>query len=125
MLCSLHGEDSNIDVEDLLRYGVGLGWFRNVGTMENARHRVDTLVEILKDSSLLLDGDDNGTVKMHDVIRDVAINIAIEDEQMFTIRSSTDLKDWPKWNNSTAISLPGIDVCELPERLECSKLQLF
>uniref|UniRef100_A0A2N9JBY9 NB-ARC domain-containing protein n=1 Tax=Fagus sylvatica TaxID=28930 RepID=A0A2N9JBY9_FAGSY len=76
LLCSLHGEDSNIDVEDLLRYGVGLGWFRNVDTMENARHRVDTLVERLKDSSLLLDGDDNGTVKMHDIIRDVAINIA-------------------------------------------------
>uniref|UniRef100_A0A2N9GLD7 AAA+ ATPase domain-containing protein n=1 Tax=Fagus sylvatica TaxID=28930 RepID=A0A2N9GLD7_FAGSY len=66
-------------------------------------------------------------VKMHDVIRDVAINIAVEDKHMFTIRSAIDLEDLSKWNNSTAISLPGIDidVCELPERLECSKLQLF
>jgi Leucine-rich repeat (LRR) protein len=125
LLCSLHGEDCNIDVEDLLRYGVGLGLFDNVDTIEDARYRVDTLVERLKDSSLLLDGDYNGTVKMHDVIRDVAINIAIEDKHMFTIRSAIDLKERSKWNNSTAISLPGIDVCELPERLECSKLQLF
>uniref|UniRef100_A0A2N9JCC7 AAA+ ATPase domain-containing protein n=1 Tax=Fagus sylvatica TaxID=28930 RepID=A0A2N9JCC7_FAGSY len=127
LLCSLHGEDCNIDIDDLLRYGVGWGSFDNVYTIEDARCRVDTLVQKLKDSSLLLDGDYNGAVKMHDVIRDVAINIAVEDKHMFTIRSAIDLEDLSKWNNSTAISLPGIDidVCELPERLECSKLQLF
>ena len=64
-LCSLHGEDYVIEVEDLLRYGVGLGLFDNVDTIEGARCRVHTLVEKLKDSSFLLDGKDNGTVKMH------------------------------------------------------------
>jgi hypothetical protein len=41
----------------------------------------------------LLEGEESGTVKMHDVIRDVAIYIADKDKQMLTIRSSDDLKN--------------------------------
>jgi hypothetical protein len=124
LICSLHGEDCEIKVEDLMRYGVGLGLFHNIDRIEDARYRVYTLVERLKVSCLLLDGNGHGIVKMHDIIRDVAINIAAEEKHMFTIRSAIDLQERSKWTNSIAISLP-YDVCELPKKLECSKLQLF
>ncbi|KAL0005341.1 hypothetical protein SO802_012902 [Lithocarpus litseifolius] len=125
LLCSLHKEDYNIKVEDLLKYGVGLSLFGNLDKIEDARHRVHTLVKRLKDSSLLLEGDDNGTVKMHDVIRDVAINIAAEERQMFMIRNTTDLQERLNFKDSFAISLPYIDDCDFPRRFQCPKLHLF
>ncbi|XP_075656718.1 disease resistance protein At4g27190-like [Castanea sativa] len=127
LLCSLHEEDYNIEVEDLLRYCVGWGLFDNLDTIEGARCRVHTLVERLKNSSLLLDGDYNGTVKMHDVIRDVVINIAAEERHMYTIRTVNELKTRSKRKDTVAISLPYIngDVLELPNQFECSKLELL
>ena len=125
LLCSLHREDYNIKVEDLLKYGVGLSLFDNLDKIEDARCRVHTLVKRLKDSSLLLEGDYNGTVKMHDVIRDVAINIAAEERQMFMIRKTTDLQERLNRKDSFAISLPYIGNCDLPKRFECPNLHLF
>ena len=94
LLCSLHGEDYDIEVEDLLKFGVGLDLFHNVHKIEDARCRVYTLVEGLKDSCLLLDGNYiNGIIKMHDVIRDVIINIADEEKHMFTIRPAIELQN--------------------------------
>ena len=124
LLCSLHREDYNIKVEDLLKYGVGLSLFGNLDKIEDARCRVHTLVKKLKDSSFLLEGDDNGTIKMHDVIRDVAINIAAEERQMFMIRNTTDLQDRLNCKDSFAISLPYIDDCDLPKSFECPNLHL-
>ncbi|KAF3960753.1 hypothetical protein CMV_014557 [Castanea mollissima] len=126
LLCSLHPEDYNIEVEDLLTYGVGLGLFQNVDTIEEARCRVHSLVERLKDSSLLLDGDRKGKVKMHDVIRDVVINIAAEEKHWFTIRTVNELRTQSKCEDTVAISLPYInDDLDLPNQFECSKLELL
>ncbi|XP_075657794.1 disease resistance protein At4g27190-like isoform X2 [Castanea sativa] len=126
LLCSLHPEDYNIKVEDLLKYGVGLGLFQNVDTIVEARCRVHSLVERLKDSSLLLDGDRKGEVKMHDVIRDVVINIAAEEKHWFTIRTVNELRTQSKCEDTVAISLPYInDDLDLPNQFECSKLELL
>ncbi|KAL4637883.1 hypothetical protein ACB092_03G109800 [Castanea dentata] len=126
LLCSLHGEDYDIEVEELIRYCVGWNLFPKLGKIGQVRCRVRTLVKELKDCSLLLDGDDNGTVKMHDIIRDVAIDIADEERHMFTIRSSVELQERSKSKNSTVISLPYInDDLELPNPFECSKLELL
>ena len=127
-LCSLHGEDYVIEVEDLMRYGVGLGLFDNVDTIEGARCRVHSLVERLEDSSLLLDGGGNrkGRVKMHDVIRDVVINIAAEERHMFTIRTVNELQTRSKRKDAVAISLPYINGdLDVPNQFECSKLELL
>nr|XP_023926556.1 disease resistance protein At4g27190-like [Quercus suber] len=125
-LCSLHREDNNIEVEDLLKYGVGLDLFHIVRKIEDARCRVHALVEELKDSCFLLDGNYNGTVKMHAVIRDVVINIAVEERHMFTIRTAIELQNLSKREDAVAISLPYInDDLELPNQFECSKLKLL
>ncbi|KAL4637752.1 hypothetical protein ACB092_03G098800 [Castanea dentata] len=121
LLCSLHGEDYNIKIEDLLKYAVG--WDHKI---KQARYTVHKLVEGLKDSCLLLDGDDSGTVKMHDVIRDVVIYIAAEDKHMFTIRTAIELQNLSKREDAVAISLPYInDDLKLPNQFECSKLELL
>ncbi|XP_030930705.1 disease resistance protein At4g27190-like [Quercus lobata] len=63
LLCSLHGEDYDIMIEDLLKYAVGWDLLKNDHKIEDARSTVHKSVEGLKDSCLLLDGKNNGTVK--------------------------------------------------------------
>ena len=113
-------------IEDLLKYAVGWDLLKNDHKIEDARSTVHKSVEGLKDSCLLLDGKNNGTVKMHDVIRDVVINIAAEERHMFTIRTVDELQTRSKRKNTVAISLPYInDDLDLPNQFECSKLELL
>ncbi|KAL5562870.1 hypothetical protein UlMin_032617 [Ulmus minor] len=125
LLCSLHGEDANVYVNDLMFYGIGWDLFEGVHTMEEARCRAHSLVEKLKDHCLLLDGDDEDTVKMHDVIRDVMISIANEDEHMHCLTKVADLEDGD-FRESKAIMLVGPDFDnQLLPSLVCPKLQLL
>jgi disease resistance protein RPS2 len=93
LFCSTFQEDVDIPIEFLWRLLVGLDFFEDVFTMEEVRNKVYTLVGKLKACCLLLEGEESGTVKMHDVIRDVSIYIADKDKQMLTIRSSDNLKN--------------------------------
>uniref|UniRef100_A0A7N2L7U1 NB-ARC domain-containing protein n=1 Tax=Quercus lobata TaxID=97700 RepID=A0A7N2L7U1_QUELO len=63
LLCSLHGEDYDITIEDSLKYAVGWDLLKNDHKIEDARSTVHKSVEGLKDSCLLLDGKNNGTIK--------------------------------------------------------------
>ena len=69
--------DSSIYYRDLLKYCFGLCLFPSICTLEEARNKVSTLVRNLKDSCLLLeDSHTRDYVRMHDLVRDVAILIA-------------------------------------------------
>ncbi|KAL5541195.1 hypothetical protein UlMin_042668 [Ulmus minor] len=130
LLCSLHGEDANVPVNYLMIYGIGWDFFQEVGTMEEARCRVHSLVHKLKACCLLLNGDFEDTVKMHDVIRDVMISVAKEDEHMHYFTKVAELEECLHKENfresSKAIMLLGLDFNNqhLP-RLACPKLQLL
>ncbi|GAY33111.1 hypothetical protein CUMW_274640 [Citrus unshiu] len=126
-LCGLYSEGHAIQVSGLLRYGVGWGLFENVYTLEEARSRVHRLIDNLKSSCLLLDGDAEDEVKMHDVIHVVAVSIAAG-ERMFNIPNVADVEkkmEETKQKGPIAISLPHRDIQELPERLQCPNLELF
>ncbi|RVW73054.1 putative disease resistance protein [Vitis vinifera] len=73
LLCGLMS--NKIYIDDLLKYGMGLRLFQGTNTLEEAKNRIDTLVDSLKASKLLLDTGHNSFVRMHDVVRDVAIAI--------------------------------------------------
>ncbi|XP_030959735.1 probable disease resistance protein At4g27220 [Quercus lobata] len=128
LFCSLFEEDMVIPIALLWRILVGLDFFQDVYTMEEVRNMVHTLVESLKDSCLLLEGDGSGTFKMHDVIRDVAIYIADKDKEMLTIRSSNDSEKWSNMKNlkdSIGIALFDVKFSDLPKRLECPQLNFI
>ncbi|KAJ9682527.1 hypothetical protein PVL29_018446 [Vitis rotundifolia] len=130
----------DISMHQLLQYAMGLGLFDHK-SLEQARNKLVTLVRILKASSLLLDGEDhrddfgggasrllfmdadNKYVRMHDVVRDVARNIASKDPHRFVVRE--DVEEWLETDGSKYISLNCKDVHELPHRLVCPKLQFF
>ncbi|KAH7843081.1 hypothetical protein Vadar_012439 [Vaccinium darrowii] len=64
--------------------------------MGEARDRVHVHLDLLKKCFLLMDGPSNEYVKMHDVIRDVAISIASRKEHSFLVRCGEALKEWPE-----------------------------
>ncbi|XP_044497328.1 uncharacterized protein LOC123219428 isoform X1 [Mangifera indica] len=129
LLCALTDAGSSMSTDDLLKYSVGLNLFGHVYTLEEGRDRLHSLINYLKASCLLLDGDNDHVVKMHDIIHDVAVSIASTEKFMFNIQNGICLKEVlgekiPK--HSTAISLPYRDIYDkLPQRLEFPKLELF
>ncbi|XP_075649596.1 disease resistance protein At4g27190-like [Castanea sativa] len=128
LFCSSFEEDMVVQIDLLWRYLVGLDFFEDVYKMEEVRNRVHTLVEILKDSCLLLEGNRSGTFKMHDVIRDVAIHIADKEKKMLIIRSLDDSERWSnmkKMEDTIGIALFEAKFSELPKRLECPQLSFI
>ncbi|CAL5351122.1 unnamed protein product [Camellia sinensis] len=128
LLCSLYAEDFNIPIEDLVRYGVGIELFEAIDSVAEARDRVHAFVDDLKKAYLLMDGGGEISVKMHDVVRDVAISIASRDEHSFMVRCDEALKEWPekeRHKNYAVISLRCTGMSKLPDNLEFPKLHLL
>ena len=125
LLCGLMS--NKIYIDDLLKYGMGLRLFQGTNTLEEAKNRIDTLVDSLKASKLLLDTGHNSFVRMHDVVRDVAIAIVSKVHCVFSLRED-ELAEWPKMDElqtCTKMSLAYNDICELPIELVCPELELF
>ncbi|XP_051150637.1 probable disease resistance protein At4g27220 [Andrographis paniculata] len=78
-LSSQFPEDFNISLEDLILCSFGLWMWEEGCNLIKARSRVYDSIDKLKSNFLLMDGDRNNTVKMHDVVRDVVRFIASED----------------------------------------------
>ncbi|KAM0952266.1 putative AAA+ ATPase domain, P-loop containing nucleoside triphosphate hydrolase [Dioscorea sansibarensis] len=116
--CCLHPEDRNIRKEDLMHMMVGGGLLADVETLNEAQSRVDLLVDQLKACGLLLEGRAKGRVRMHDVVRDVAIQISAKDH-MFYVRAGRSLAEWPRtteseMRNCRRLSLMYNDIEDLP-----------
>ncbi|KAG6794030.1 hypothetical protein POTOM_003263 [Populus tomentosa] len=123
LLCCLFPEDYNIPIEDLTRCAVGYA-----EPIEDARKRVSVAIEYLKDCCMLLGTETEEHVKMHDLVRDFAIQIA-SSEYGFMVKAGIGLKEWPFHDKSfegcTTISLMGNKLAELPEGLVCPKLKVL
>ncbi|THG18330.1 hypothetical protein TEA_012542 [Camellia sinensis var. sinensis] len=124
LLCCFFPEDANISIEVLARHCIArclLG--QNANTLIRASRRVLTVVDILKDACLLLEGKDENFVKMHDVIRDVALSIAKDDGKEILVKYG--VKEWPEKDTCesySAISLRFDNTLELPDDLVCPQL---
>ncbi|KAI4331947.1 hypothetical protein L6164_016892 [Bauhinia variegata] len=76
LMCSIFPEDFEIHEEYLTRYGIGLGLFGEVSHYTRTRNKVSEAKNKLIDSCLLLKGKKEQYVKMHDLVRDMALIIA-------------------------------------------------
>ncbi|KAJ7973523.1 Disease resistance protein [Quillaja saponaria] len=123
LLCSMLGDQ--IFYQDLLIYGLGLGIFEDIKTVEEARSRVCMLTDSLKSSSVLLHSETSECATMHDLVRDFARCLASQDHHMFVVQNDDELKDKDKVENCTALSLLSSQIHELPQQLKCPKLWLL
>ncbi|KAJ7969094.1 Disease resistance protein [Quillaja saponaria] len=111
---------------DLLILSVGLGLFKYVDTLEDARNRLDKLINDLKASCFLIE-DSSEMVKIHDLVRDAGSSIAAKN-QLFCIDFESESKEWPRKDileNFRGLFLSVRHQDDLPERLECPQLQVF
>eukprot|EP00268_Persea_americana_P006252 TRINITY_DN1225_c0_g1_i1.p1 TRINITY_DN1225_c0_g1~~TRINITY_DN1225_c0_g1_i1.p1 ORF type:complete len:1120 (-),score=192.04 TRINITY_DN1225_c0_g1_i1:473-3832(-) len=99
LLCSLFPEGYGISRDDLIRYGMGEGLFRNVNTLEEASAKVHTLIDKLKASCLLLEGGSDNRVKLHDLVHNAANSIVSRPEHGFFVKIGAGLKEWPEIEN--------------------------
>ncbi|XP_003634660.1 disease resistance protein At4g27190 [Vitis vinifera] len=101
LYCSLYPEDFSIKISELVQCWLGEGLLDvdEQQSYEDIYNSGVALVENLKDCCLLENDDDDksGTVKMHDLVRDVAIWIASssEDECKSLVQSGTGSSKFP------------------------------
>ena len=93
LYCALFPEDFSIEISELVQCWWAEGLIDNQKNYDDIHNTGIALVESLKDCCLLEDGDFKDTVKMHDVVRDVALWIAssLEDECKSLVRSGVSL----------------------------------
>ncbi|ONI20684.1 hypothetical protein PRUPE_2G029200 [Prunus persica] len=135
LLCCLFPEDYDVPIEYLVRYGSGRATFRNTNTIEDVRNKVHYFIGQLKRRYLLLDSEKEECIKMHDIVRDVAISIASKDPHRFMVRSfdaEGGGRGWPGVQKVTnqehcnAISFLDVTLDEdISDGLECPKLELL
>jgi len=123
LLCAQMGHQPLI--MDLVKYCFGLGILEGVSSIWEARDRIKTSIQKLKDSGLLLDGSSNNHFNMHDLVRDAALSIANNDRNVFTLRNGK-LDDWPELESCTSMSICSCDIVDgLPKEINCSQLKFF
>ncbi|OWM62952.1 hypothetical protein CDL15_Pgr020246 [Punica granatum] len=118
LLCGLVG-NQNIPVRNLLKYSIGLGSFSGTNIVERAGREMAESLGKLQASSLLLQGDDNNHVKIHDVVREFSMKIANKDGRHLVPNDDKDLQVCPaeSLEKITTISLPHVAIQTLPRHI--------
>ncbi|KAK1257305.1 Disease resistance protein RPS5 [Acorus gramineus] len=129
LYCCLYPEDYEINKEELVDYWVGEGFFDDEygDEIDKARGEGHSIIGILKGAHLLETGHSSDSyVRMHDVIRDMALWISGKREVKFLIRAGLGLKEAPepqKWSGNKRISLMDNDIKNLPNLIsDCPNL---
>ncbi|GKV40999.1 hypothetical protein SLEP1_g48581 [Rubroshorea leprosula] len=129
LLCSLMGHNDGI--QDLLKYGIGLGLFPKATSIEEARDEALRLVKELRRSpSLLQKGGDTMHFDMHDLIQKVAISIASREHGLLDLTedATEDMFDKKAMKECKWIYLSNGDAKRsghLPYMLKCPQFTFF
>ncbi|PPR83612.1 hypothetical protein GOBAR_AA37096 [Gossypium barbadense] len=125
LYCSLYPEDKSIEKDELIHCWIGEGLLDEHTNLSNARNRGHFIIGSLIDACLL-EKQGNHRIKMHDVIRDMALWIAGESEEKFFVKSGVQLKEQPKdkkWEEIIRMSVMDNLIENLTDILACPNLQ--
>ncbi|KAJ8628022.1 hypothetical protein MRB53_021329 [Persea americana] len=130
LYCSLFPEDYEISVTELIQRWIMEGFIDNVDNLVDASNKGHRIIETLKRRCLLEEGiwRRSKDVKMHDIIRDLALYIAsssCKEGPKFLVRAKVGLNEPPPegtWSKFERISLMMNDITELPLKPECPYL---
>ncbi|KAF6159106.1 hypothetical protein GIB67_032723 [Kingdonia uniflora] len=117
LLLGLYPEDYRVTMDILVGYAMGEDLLGDGETLREARGNLRIKLNSLVSSGLLLKGDDEGYVMMHDIVRDAAISIARENRNESIMSSGLGLQKWPKLKEAgkcLRLSLMSNDIREVP-----------
>ncbi|KAF3498255.1 hypothetical protein DY000_02057825 [Brassica cretica] len=127
LYCSLFPEDGLIDKEELIEYWIGEGFIDEKGGRERAINQGYVILGTLVRACLLL-GDNSNVVKMHDVVREMAMWIASDlgkNKEKCIVQAGTGIREIPKvknWKDVRRISLMENDIQIISESPDCPQL---
>ncbi|KAJ7951819.1 Disease resistance protein [Quillaja saponaria] len=102
-------EDHNINIDELLELWFGEGFFDELGDVYEARKEGEDIIKYLKLACLLDRGETEDCVRMHDVIRDMALWVACKQgsESKFVVKNASMVadSDLAKWKNTERLSI--------------------
>ncbi|CAI9270375.1 unnamed protein product [Lactuca saligna] len=127
LLCGLFPEDFNIPTEELVRYGWGLKLFKKVYTIREARTRLNTSIERLIHTNLLLESDDIRCIKMHDLVRSFVLGMYSEVEHASIVNHGNTLECHADdtYDSCKRLSLTCKSMSEFPEDLRFPNLTIL
>ncbi|XP_021721020.1 probable disease resistance protein At4g27220 [Chenopodium quinoa] len=125
LLACLFPSGASIPVEEMMRYGIGLGLFQQVDNLIEAMELANKWVDELKSSALLLEDHRQGYAKIHDLVRTSTISLAEKDGDKVMVEA---FPEWPSletFQEFYAVSLmSGIDHSRMND-LNSDKLQIL
>ncbi|GMN25193.1 hypothetical protein TIFTF001_000840 [Ficus carica] len=129
LFCSLREEDAWSSFPMLFKYATGWSLFQDVYKLEETRDRLYALLNELQARSLLKEIQDADCVKVHHIVRHVALSIASKEMKMHHVKNAGELKRLSRINklkDSVVIFICNDhDHERLPERLECPNLKFL
>ena len=130
LYCSIFPEDCVIDVDELTKLWVGEGFLETSNcSFDTACTRGRKAITALKKACLLEDSPEteisNESVKLHDLVREMALWILGLEKTTFMVDPSETLTraKMEKWTHATTVSLMWNEVSELPEWPQWQNLQ--
>ncbi|CAG7869044.1 unnamed protein product [Brassica rapa] len=125
LYCSLFPEDYEIGKEKLIGYWIHEGFLDENINEDGAKNQGYDIIGSLVHSHLLMHGVLTLTVKMHDVIREMALWIASKSKETFCARPGAHLRHIPKdikWELVRKMSLMSNQITEISCCAKCPKL---
>ncbi|CAH1437305.1 unnamed protein product [Lactuca virosa] len=107
LLCCLFPDDFDIPIEELTRYAWGLQLLSEVSTLGDARDRTKTCVQNLKSANLLMNSDDDGCVKMHDLVLAFVLGRVSKGDHPWIINHG-DISKWSRACKRVSITCTGM-----------------
>ncbi|KDO38640.1 hypothetical protein CISIN_1g036714mg, partial [Citrus sinensis] len=117
LYCALYPEDFAIPKDELIDYWIAEGFIEEVKDVQAKYDRGHTILNRLVNCCLLESAKDGRCVKMHDLIRDMALSITSESPS-FMVKAGLRLQEFPgkqEWKaNLERVSLMMNDIEEIP-----------
>ncbi|PWA48052.1 resistance protein candidate RGC2J [Artemisia annua] len=127
LLCGVFPKDTDIPIEDLLRYGWGLNLFNKVNSITEARKRLSTCIERLAEVNFLSASHHAAFYSMHDLVRAFVLDMLSKGEHA-SIVNHGNMSEWPSddtGNLCTRISVTSTNRFEFPTGVKFPNLSFF
>ncbi|KAK0598229.1 hypothetical protein LWI29_032723 [Acer saccharum] len=125
LYCSIFPEDHSIIKEELIELWIGEGFLEKFYNIYDARNHGEYIIGRLKLACLLETGPYRNIIKMHDVIRDMALKIASETKNVILVQECGGGLRFSRQEEVIRMSLwsPGVEFFDEP--LTCPSLTTF